>query len=230
MEEDDVVSETSAVSPNTNTEDIDNCSGPPSSPTSDLYRLKYARLKEKFDYIRLSNNRLRNRLYHVKKEINRLKRMKHLLCQRLMLCADKYMEAHLEIPDIVMTSTNVEKSTVDPALRVTPVKRRRPLEVKRSESVSGQVDEMVSMEQKAKSSVISIIDSVITESHEERMRASTSTVSEEVPPLNLNENRSDIVLQSPSVECLPHQDPDSDPGDVLNEFGETLDKNFMAED
>lgn len=54
-----------------------------------------------------------------------------------MLCADKYMEAHLEIPDIVMTSTNVEKSTVDPALRVTPVKRRRPLEVKRSESVSG---------------------------------------------------------------------------------------------
>lgn len=44
---------------------------------------------------------------------------------------------------------------------------------------------MVSMEQKAKSSVISIIDSVITESHEERMRASTSTVSEEVPPLNL---------------------------------------------
>lgn len=39
-----------------------------------------------------------------------------------------------------------------------------------------------------------------------------------------------MMLRPSSIDHLLPQDPDSDPADVLNEFGETLDKNFMAED
>ncbi|RCN33165.1 hypothetical protein ANCCAN_21005, partial [Ancylostoma caninum] len=53
------------------------------SPRSEYYRLMYACLQEKFDYVQASTDRLRDRLYHVKKEVTYLKRMKRVLIRRL---------------------------------------------------------------------------------------------------------------------------------------------------
>ncbi|KAK6061860.1 hypothetical protein COOONC_00467 [Cooperia oncophora] len=48
------------------------------SSRSEYYRLMYACLQEKFDYVQASTDRLRDRLYHVKKEVTYLKRMKRV--------------------------------------------------------------------------------------------------------------------------------------------------------
>lgn len=53
MDDDDIGSGCSTVSHNSNIDDAEYYDGPPLSPRSELYRLKYNRLKEKFDYIRL---------------------------------------------------------------------------------------------------------------------------------------------------------------------------------
>ncbi|VDK47181.1 unnamed protein product [Anisakis simplex] len=143
----------------------DHYDGPPLSPKSEKYRLKTICLQQKFDYIHLSNNRLRNRLYHIKKEINHLKRLKRILCQRLLMFGDRFMDSCLEIPDSEPTQSGMDKVIGDVAAKVAATKKRK-FETKRMND-----DEFISMEQKARNSIISIIDSVITESHEERMRA-----------------------------------------------------------
>lgn len=50
--------------------------------------------------------------------------------------ADKYMEAHLEIPDIVMTPSSTEKTNVDSATKPGNSKRRKFVEGKRVAPVS----------------------------------------------------------------------------------------------
>ncbi|EYB86529.1 hypothetical protein Y032_0277g1117 [Ancylostoma ceylanicum] len=71
------------------------------SPRSEYYRLMYACLQEKFDYVQASTDRLRDRLYHVKKEVTYLKRMKRVLIRRLARYGESYSYAPLEIPDNV---------------------------------------------------------------------------------------------------------------------------------
>ncbi|CAG9534116.1 unnamed protein product [Cercopithifilaria johnstoni] len=114
-----------------------------------------------------------------------------------------------------------------------------------------QVNEVSSMVEIAKNSVISIIDSVITESHEERVRANqnsngqkTSQQSPIVPALSesvrneagnegVSEDGEPVIermLHSSSVDHLLPVDPDSDPNNVLTGFGENLEENFMAQD
>uniref|UniRef100_A0A915PR69 Uncharacterized protein n=1 Tax=Setaria digitata TaxID=48799 RepID=A0A915PR69_9BILA len=116
-----------------------------------------------------------------------------------------------------------------------------------------QANEVSSMVEMAKNSVISIIDSVITESHEERVRANQNSSGQKTPQqsptvLALNENVrnrvGNVEFQSaeedePAIERMPRAssidhllpaDPDSDPNNILTGFGENLEENFMAED
>lgn len=71
----------------------------PAAARSEYYRLMYACLQEKFDYVQASTDRLRDRLYHVKKEVTYLKRMKRVLIRRLARYGEPYSYAPLEIPD-----------------------------------------------------------------------------------------------------------------------------------
>uniref|UniRef100_A0A0R3S213 SERTA domain-containing protein n=1 Tax=Elaeophora elaphi TaxID=1147741 RepID=A0A0R3S213_9BILA len=221
----------------------------PLSPISERYRLKKLHLQQKYDYIYMSNNRLRNRLYHIKKEINHLKRLKRVLCQRLFTFRDPFMDSCLEIPDNDPTSSTTEKITNDAAGKSSgSSKKKKAAEVKR---VSQQVNEVSSMVEIAKNSVISIIDSVITESHEERVRANQNSNGQKTPQQSpivpaLSEslrNESGIegvsedgepvierMLRASSIDHLLPIDPDSDPNNVLTGFGENLEENFMAED
>nr|CDQ00724.1 Bm10974, isoform a [Brugia malayi] len=114
-----------------------------------------------------------------------------------------------------------------------------------------QVNEVSSMVEIAKNSVISIIDSVITESHEERVRANQNSTGQKTPRQSptlpvLGEtvrNEAEIgevsedgepvterMLRASSIDHLLPIDPDSDPNNVLTGFGENLEENFMAED
>ncbi|VDK80326.1 unnamed protein product [Litomosoides sigmodontis] len=218
------------------------------SPVSERYRLKKFYLQQKYDYIYAANSRLRNRLYHIKKEINHLKRLKRVLCQRLFIFRDPFMDSCLEIPDNDPTSTT-EKISSDTVGKLSgSSKKKKAADVKR---VSQQVNEVSSMVEIAKNSVISIIDSVITESHEERVRANqnsngqkTPQQSPTVPALNdsvrneaENEGVSEdggavieTMLHSSSIDQLLPVDTDSDPNNVLTGFGENLEENFMAQD
>ncbi|VDN06995.1 unnamed protein product [Thelazia callipaeda] len=139
------------------------------SPVCQLYRRKKFYLQQNYDYIYMFNNRLRNRLYHVKKEINYLKRLKRILCQRLYTFRDPFMDSCLEIPDNDPLTPPMEKFSGESAGKPSSnLKKKKAAEVKR---VNQQASEVSSMAELAKNSVISIIDSVITESHEERVRA-----------------------------------------------------------
>ncbi|VDO24510.1 unnamed protein product [Onchocerca flexuosa] len=219
------------------------------SPVSERYRLKKLHLQQKYDYIYMSNNRLRNRLYHIKKEINHLKRLKRVLCQRLFSFRDPFMDSCLEIPDNDPTSSATEKISGDAMGKPSgSSKKKKAAEVKR---VNQQVNEVSSMVEIAKNSVISIIDSVITESHEERVRANknsngqknpqhsptvpavSETVLNETGIERVSEDGEPIIermLRASSIDHLLPVDPDSDPNNVLTGFGENLEENFMAED
>ncbi|VIO86482.1 Uncharacterized protein BM_BM10974 [Brugia malayi] len=221
----------------------------PLSPVSERYRLKKFHLQQKYEYIYMSNNRLRNRLYHIKKEINHLKRLKRVLCQRLFTFRDPFMDSCLEIPDNDPTSPTTEKISNDAMGKPSSSsKKKKAAEVKR---VNQQVNEVSSMVEIAKNSVISIIDSVITESHEERVRANQNSTGQKTPRQSptlpvLGEtvrNEAEIgevsedgepvterMLRASSIDHLLPIDPDSDPNNVLTGFGENLEENFMAED
>uniref|UniRef100_A0A1I7W5T6 BHLH domain-containing protein n=1 Tax=Loa loa TaxID=7209 RepID=A0A1I7W5T6_LOALO len=114
-----------------------------------------------------------------------------------------------------------------------------------------QVNEVSSMVEIAKNSVISIIDSVITESHEERVRANQNSSGQKTPQQSPNvpalgevmRNEAGIegvsedcepvierMLRASSIDHLLPVDPDSDTNNVLTGFGENLEENFMAED
>ncbi|VDK62871.1 unnamed protein product [Onchocerca ochengi] len=211
----------------------------PMSPISEQYRLKKLHLQQKYDYIYTSNNRLRNRLYHIKKEINHLKRLKRVLCQRLFTFRDPFMDSCLEIPDNDPTSSTAEKISGDAKLSGSS-KKKKAAEVKR---VNQQVNEVSSMVEIAKNSVISIIDSVITESHEERVRANKNFNGQKTPQhspsvLAVSEkmqNETGIegiaedgepvierMLRASSIDHLLPVDPDSDPNNVLTGFDDTV--------
>uniref|UniRef100_A0A8R1TTY6 Uncharacterized protein n=1 Tax=Onchocerca volvulus TaxID=6282 RepID=A0A8R1TTY6_ONCVO len=114
-----------------------------------------------------------------------------------------------------------------------------------------QVNEVSSMVEIAKNSVISIIDSVITESHEERVRANKNFNGQKTPQHSpsvlavsekmqnetgiegISEDGEPVIermLRASSIDHLLPVDPDSDPNNVLTGFGENLEENFMAED
>ncbi|EFO26249.2 hypothetical protein LOAG_02232 [Loa loa] len=221
----------------------------PLSPVSERYRLKKFHLQQKYDYIYMSNNRLRNRLYHIKKEINHLKRLKRVLCQRLFTFRDPFMDSCLEIPDNDPTSPTIERISSDATGKPSgSSKKKKAAEAKR---VNQQVNEVSSMVEIAKNSVISIIDSVITESHEERVRANQNSSGQKTPQQSPNvpalgevmRNEAGIegvsedcepvierMLRASSIDHLLPVDPDSDTNNVLTGFGENLEENFMAED
>ncbi|KAJ1353635.1 hypothetical protein KIN20_010300 [Parelaphostrongylus tenuis] len=92
------------------------------SPRSEYYRLMYACLQEKYDYVQSSTDRLRDRLYHVKKEVTYLKRMKRVLIRRLARYGESYSYAPLEIPD--------NMDTEDPAMKKRKERRERERERK----------------------------------------------------------------------------------------------------
>uniref|UniRef100_A0A915ACS6 Uncharacterized protein n=1 Tax=Parascaris univalens TaxID=6257 RepID=A0A915ACS6_PARUN len=229
------------------TTELDHYEGPPLSPRSEKYRLKRIYLQQKFDYIHLSNNRLRNRLYHIKKEINHLKRLKRILCQRLLMFGDRFMDSCLEIPDSEPIPSGMDKVIGDVAAKASNSKKRKLADSKRVL----QTSDFSSMEEKAKNSIISIIDSVITESHEERMRANAvadgqngdeqSASASNTPP-TMGTDATDTVsevdgkamtermLRPSSIDHLLPSEPDPDPEDVLTGFGENLEENFMAID
>ncbi|KHN79370.1 hypothetical protein Tcan_09458 [Toxocara canis] len=244
--EDDVASNGSPI-PAPLAAEVDDYDGPPLSPRSEKYRLKRIYLQQKYDYIHLSNNRLRNRLYHIKKEINHLKRLKRILCQRLLMFGDRFMDSCLEIPDSEPTPSGMDKVIGDVAAKASSSKKRKLADSKRAL----QANEFSSMEEKAKNSIISIIDSVITESHEERMRANAvadgqngddqSASASNTPPTagtDTADTVSDMdgksmterMLRPSSIDHLLPSEPDPDPEDVLTGFGENLEENFMAID
>ncbi|VBB30003.1 unnamed protein product [Acanthocheilonema viteae] len=238
-------SETISISSSMRTVPVD-LQNEPLSPVSERYRLKKFHLQQKYDYIYMSNSRLRNRLYHIKKEINHLKRLKRVLCQRLFTFRDPFMDSCLEIPDNDPTPSATEKISSDTVGKPSgSSKKKKAADVKR------QVNEVSSMVEIAKNSVISIIDSVITESHEERVRANqnsngqkTPQQSPTVPASNesvrneagnegVSEDGEPVIermLRSSSADHLLPADPDSDPNNVLTGFGENLEENFMAQD
>ncbi|KAM3726513.1 Dynein axonemal intermediate chain [Dirofilaria immitis] len=208
----------------------------PTSPVSERYRLKKFHLQQKYDYIYMCNNRLRNRLYHIKKEINHLKRLKRVLCQRLFTFRDPFMDSCLEIPDNDPTSSTTEKILGDAVGKPSgSSKKKKAAEVKR---VNQQVNEVSSMVEIAKNSVISIIDSVITESHEERVRANqnsngqktqhsptvpalSETVQNEAGIEGVSEDDEPVIermLRASSIDHLLPVDPDPDPNNVLTGF------------
>ncbi|KAK6031412.1 kinase domain protein [Ostertagia ostertagi] len=96
-----------------------------SASRSEYYRLMYACLQEKFDYVQASTDRLRDRLYHVKKEVTYLKRMKRVLIRRLARYGESYSYAPLEIPDNVDIEDPVVKRR----------KERRERERERKEAI-----------------------------------------------------------------------------------------------
>ncbi|MFH4982468.1 hypothetical protein AB6A40_009177 [Gnathostoma spinigerum] len=222
--------------------------GPPLSPRSEKYRIKRIYLLDKYRYIHQQNNRLRNRLYHVKKEINNLKRLKRILCQRLVLCGDRFMDSYLEIPDNEPVPSTLDKPVIDIASKTSLSKKRKLIDQKRTQ----QPCDFSTMEEKAKNSVASIIDSVVTESHEERMRACSSSLEPPTPTpiepscseataatvIDGSEVKAEVdskwmterMLRASSIDHLLPSEPDPDPDDVLTGFGENLEENFMAVD
>jgi len=190
------------------------------SPLSQRYREKQNLLQEKYDHIQLSNDRLRNRLYHVKKEINHLKRLKRILCGRLLMCGDRFTESYLEIPDNESGSSAADKVIADVVsiANQSSAKRRRMAEQSKR-ALSIQSAEFRSIEDEAKRSISSIIDSVITESHEERMAQmndivqsnndmtlTLSVMSGEQGPISTDDHS---ILQPSSIDHLLPQEPDS---------------------
>uniref|UniRef100_A0A914DGI7 INO80 complex subunit E n=1 Tax=Acrobeloides nanus TaxID=290746 RepID=A0A914DGI7_9BILA len=134
------------------------------------YEKKYELLLEYYDTIAQSNNRLRNRLYHVKKEINYLKQLKRVLCQRLLELNDDFVSATLEIPDNDAQSSVVDKvigEVVNTAQTggAPPAKKRRP------ESKKSQPSKSKPKPATSKTSLVSIVDDIITESHNEHVEA-----------------------------------------------------------
>ncbi|CAJ0599120.1 unnamed protein product [Cylicocyclus nassatus] len=112
-----------AVSLSPNESEVTSSTSP--SPRSEYYRLMYACLQEKFDYVQASTDRLRDRLYHVKKEVTYLKRMKRVLIRRLARYGESYSYAPLEIPDNV----DIE----DPSVRKRKERRERERERKEAQ-------------------------------------------------------------------------------------------------